>query len=60
VTLAASQQALSAGAHELELTLGESALAGLVGAGSVTAILTVLVVDAEAKRAVTARRLTLG
>ena len=41
VTLAASQQALSAGTHELDLTLGPSALARLAGAGEVTAILTV-------------------
>jgi hypothetical protein len=60
VTLAASQQAFSAGAHELALTLGASALSRVLAAGSVTAILTVLAVDAAGKRAVTARRLKLG
>jgi Bacterial protein of unknown function (DUF839) len=60
VTLAASQQALAAGTHELDLTLGLSALARLAGAGEVTAILTVLAIDAAGERAVAARRLTLA
>jgi secreted PhoX family phosphatase len=59
VTLAASQQALPAGRHELDLTLGVSAVARLAGAGQVTAILTVLAIDAAGERAVAARRLTL-
>ena len=60
VTLAASQQALGAGAHELDLTLGLSALGRLAGRGEVAAILTVLAMDAAGERAVVARRLTLA
>ena len=60
VTLAASQQALSAGTHELDLTLGPTALARLAGAGQVAAILTVLAIDAAGERAIAARRLTLA
>jgi hypothetical protein len=51
---------LSAGTHELELTLGVSALARLAGTGEVAAILTVLALDAAGERAVAARRLTLA
>jgi secreted PhoX family phosphatase len=60
VTLAASQQALSAGRHELDLTLGPAAVVRLVAAGDVTAILTVLAIDSAAERAVAARRITLA
>ena len=60
VTLAASQRALSAGKHELELKLGPVALARLAGRGEVAAILTVAAVDAGRERAVAARRLTLA
>jgi hypothetical protein len=60
VTLAASQQALGAGTHKLDLTLGLSALGRLAGAGEVAAILTVLAIDAAGERAVAARRLTLA
>jgi secreted PhoX family phosphatase len=59
VTLAASQQELSAGTHELDLTLGPTALARLAVAGDVTAILTVLAIDGAGARTVAARRLTL-
>jgi hypothetical protein len=59
MTLAASQQALSAGMHELELTLGPSALVRLAGR-EVTAILTVLAIGTGRERAVAARRLTLA
>jgi secreted PhoX family phosphatase len=59
VTLAASQQAITAGTHELELTLGLSALSLLAGAGEVNAMLTVLAIDASGKQAVVARRLLL-
>jgi Bacterial protein of unknown function (DUF839) len=60
VTLAASQQALSAGQHDLDLTLGPAALARLAVAGEVPAILTVVAIDAAGERAVAARRLTLA
>jgi hypothetical protein len=59
VTLAASQQQLSAGIHELDVTLGLSALNLLAGAGEVSAILTVLAIDASGKQVVVARRLLL-
>jgi hypothetical protein len=60
VTLAASQQALSAGTHEVDLTLGPTALARLAVAGTVAAILTVVAIDAAQERSVAARTLTLG
>jgi secreted PhoX family phosphatase len=60
VTLAASQQALSAGKHELHLTLGLATLNRLAGAGEVAAILTVLAIDAAQDRAVAARRLAVA
>jgi uncharacterized protein DUF839 len=60
VTLAASQKALPAGRHKINLALGSSALRLLAEAGEVTAILTVLAIDAARKRAVVARRLTLA
>jgi secreted PhoX family phosphatase len=60
VTLVTSQQTLSAGQHELDLTLGPSALVRLAGAGEVTAILTVLAIDAARERAVASRRVTLA
>jgi uncharacterized protein len=59
MTLAASQHVLSAGPHELDLTIGLPALARLAGAGEVTAILTAVATDAAGGRAVAARRLTL-
>jgi hypothetical protein len=59
ITLAASQQALPAGRHDLVLALGPTVLARVAAAGGVTAILTVLALDAAGKRAVAARRLTL-
>jgi hypothetical protein len=59
VTLAATQRALSAGKHELELTLGPVALARLAGRGEVAAILTAAAVGAG-RGAVAARRLTLA
>lgn len=60
VTLAASQQALPAGRHELDLAIDPAALARVFEAGGVTAVLTVLAIDAAQERAVVARRLTLG
>jgi hypothetical protein len=60
VTLAASQHALPAGTHELVLPLGPTALARLALAGAVTAILTVLAIDAAGQRAVAARVITLA
>jgi hypothetical protein len=59
VTLAASKKALPAGRHKLNLTLGLSAQRLVAGPGKVTAILTVLAIDAARKRAVVARRLML-
>jgi hypothetical protein len=59
VTLAVSQQELSAGTHDLDLPLGPTALARLAVAGEVTAILTVLATDGADARRVAARRLTL-
>jgi hypothetical protein len=59
VTLAASEQELSAGAHALDLALDASAQVRLAAAGPVTAILTVLAIDAG-KRQVAARRVTLA
>jgi hypothetical protein len=60
VKLAYSQKVVPAGTHELELPLDPSALARLAGAGDVTAILTVLAIDAAQERTVAARRLTLS
>jgi secreted PhoX family phosphatase len=60
LTLASSRQELSVGRHELDLTLGPSALARLVGAGEVQAILTVLAIHGPRDRAVAAHRLTLA
>ena len=60
MTLAASQHALAAGKHDLELVPGLTARARLAGAGEVSAILTVGAIDAAGKRTVAARRLTLA
>jgi len=59
VTLAASQQALAAGEHELDLTLGLSALTRLIEVGEATAILTAVAIHGAGTRAVAARRLAL-
>ena len=60
VTLAAAQETLPAGRHELDLALGPAALAQVLAASGVTGILTVLAIGAPGERAVAARRLTLG
>jgi secreted PhoX family phosphatase len=60
VTLAKSNQALSAGAHALDLPLETSTLRRVAVAGSVTAILTVLAIDAAGRRRTATRRLTLA
>ena len=59
VTLAASQQGLAAGEHELDLTLGLSALTRLIEVGDVSAILTAVAIHGAGTRAVAARRLAL-
>jgi secreted PhoX family phosphatase len=60
LTLARSVQALSAGEHALDLSLDASTLPRLAAAGPVTAILTVLAIDAVGTQRVAACRLTLA